>query len=71
MAGHRDDGTFAEDKAHHSNRKVNKQAFMMTGADMEYLQNRTSLKQPKKLPPCVECGAKDGEDCASNCPVND
>lgn len=22
MAGHRDDGTFAEDKAHHPNRKV-------------------------------------------------
>lgn len=24
MSGHRDDGTFAEDKAHHPNRKVSK-----------------------------------------------
>lgn len=28
MAGHRDDGTFAEDKAHHEGRKVSRDAFM-------------------------------------------
>lgn len=28
MAGHRDDGTFAEDKAHHPNRKVHREAFI-------------------------------------------
>ena len=28
MAGHRDDGTFAEDKAHHPNRKVHREMFV-------------------------------------------
>jgi len=28
MAGHRDDGTFAEDKAHHEGRKVSRENFM-------------------------------------------
>lgn len=28
MAGHRDDGTFAEDKAHHPNRKVHREMFI-------------------------------------------
>lgn len=27
MAGHREDGTFAEDKAHHPNRKVSREAL--------------------------------------------
>jgi hypothetical protein len=28
MAGHRDDGTFAEDKAHHKGRKVSRENFI-------------------------------------------
>ena len=28
MAGHRDDGSFAEDKAHHPNRKVHREMFV-------------------------------------------
>lgn len=31
MAGHRDDGTFAEDKAHHPNRKVGTQSCAVCG----------------------------------------
>lgn len=31
MAGHRDDGTFAEDKAHHPNRKVGSKECAVCG----------------------------------------
>jgi hypothetical protein len=46
MGGHRDDGTFAEDKAHHEGRKVDRQSFMMMGEDMEYFRNRAQDNAP-------------------------
>lgn len=59
-----------EDTSNHPNRGVSRGAFMMTGADMEYLRNRTQPKK-KEMPACVNCGAGVGEDCAPHCPVND
>ena len=42
---------------------------MLSGADMEYLQNRAPQKKLTKegMPPCTHCGAGKGEDCAPNC----
>lgn len=37
MAGHREDGTYADDKAHHPNRKVSREAFF--SAQMAAMRN--------------------------------
>jgi hypothetical protein len=50
-----------EDTSKHPNRGVSRQAFMMTGADMEYYQNRANAGQDEDGPLCSNCTDDMGE----------
>jgi len=50
-----------EHTEHHPNRKVDRQSFMLMGADMEYYQNRANAGQDKDGPLCNNCSDDMGE----------
>lgn len=59
MAGPRDDGTFAEDKSRHPNRKVGRSNIRQDGAaPQDWL---------KHGPACDYCGAGSGQPCKDGC----
>lgn len=61
MAGHRDDGTFAEDKAHHPNRKVSKSMSfeVVNFEDLPFaVQNRIKARDAQELENSMRSYAK-------------
>ena len=50
-----------EDTSKHPNRGVDRQSFMMMGADMEYYQNRANAGQNEDGPLCNNCSDDMGE----------
>lgn len=79
MSGHREDGTFAEDKAHHPNRKVGKQdlgdvLYSTMSPDM-VRKLASGIRQDgaspqdflKHGPACDYCGAESGQPCKDGC----
>lgn len=70
MAGHRDDGTFAEDKAHHPGRKISKYSLIWGnehGVHFVDTQGASSEDWLKHGPPCDYCGAEAGKPCLEGC----
>ena len=70
MSGHQDNGSSAEDKAHHEGRKVPRERFIWgneRGVNFVNTQGASIEDWMKHGPECDYCGAGAGKPCLEGC----